>query len=145
VTGIDLSPYAVGRAAEEARGAGVPAEFRPGDMRSPPPGPFDGVCCLGNSISYLSQEDLRAFLRGVQAAPAAAHRRRAPPTPSRPVPRGDGGPAKLRQVIGDDAFHGIEKEIDLQELTADTRVPPAGGCASVTPGIGATAAGARRS
>ncbi len=68
VTGIDLSPYAVARAMDEARRAGLSAEFRVGDMRSPPPGPFDGVCCLGNSISYLCHEDLRAFLRGVHGA-----------------------------------------------------------------------------
>jgi SAM-dependent methyltransferase len=68
VTGIDLSPYAVARAMDEARRTGVSAELRVGDTRSPPPGPFDGVCCLGNSISYLSHEDLRAFLRGVHAA-----------------------------------------------------------------------------
>src|SRR4030095_88295 len=56
------------RARGGAPRAGLSAEFRAGDMRSPPPGPFDGVCCLGNSISYLSHEDLRAFLRGVHAA-----------------------------------------------------------------------------
>ena len=64
----DLSAYAVRRAVEEARRGGVSAEFRVGDMRSPPPGPFDGACCLGNSINYLSHEDLRAFLRGMHAA-----------------------------------------------------------------------------
>jgi len=31
---------------------------------------------------------------------------------------------RARQVIGDDAFHVVEEEIDLQELTADTRVRP---------------------
>lgn len=35
---------------------------------------------------------------------------------------------RARQVIGDDAFHVVEEELDLQELTADTRVrPPARG------------------
>jgi CPA1 family monovalent cation:H+ antiporter len=33
---------------------------------------------------------------------------------------------RARQVIGDDAFHVVEEEIDLQELTADTRVRPEG-------------------
>ena len=31
---------------------------------------------------------------------------------------------RARQVIGDDAFHVVEEEIDLMELTADTRVRP---------------------
>lgn len=31
---------------------------------------------------------------------------------------------RARQVIGDDAFHVVEEEIDLQELTADARVQP---------------------
>ena len=32
---------------------------------------------------------------------------------------------RARQVIGDDAFHVVEEEIDLMELTADARVRPA--------------------
>ncbi len=32
---------------------------------------------------------------------------------------------RARNVIGDDAFHVVEEEIDLQELTADARVRPA--------------------
>ena len=47
--------------------AGSRAEFRVGDMRAPPAGPFDGACCLGNSIGYLSHEDLRGFLRATHA------------------------------------------------------------------------------
>jgi CPA1 family monovalent cation:H+ antiporter len=31
---------------------------------------------------------------------------------------------RARQVIGDDAFHVVEEEIDLMELTADARVRP---------------------
>ena len=68
VTGIDLSPYAVERATEEATRARVSVEFRVGDMRSPPGGPFDGACCLGNSIGYLSHADLRTFLGSMRAA-----------------------------------------------------------------------------
>ncbi|HZJ56004.1 MAG TPA: class I SAM-dependent methyltransferase [Myxococcaceae bacterium] len=68
VTAIDLSPHAVTRAGEEARREGLSVELRVGDMRSPPPGPFDGACCLGNSIGYLSHRDLRAFLRAMHAA-----------------------------------------------------------------------------
>lgn len=69
VTGIDLSPHAVARATGEAARAQLSAEFRVGDMRSPPAGgPYDGACCLGNSIGYLSHPDLRAFLRTMHAA-----------------------------------------------------------------------------
>lgn len=67
VTGVDLSPHAVERARAEAVRAGIAAELRVGDMRVPPPGPFDGACCLGNSIGYLSHEDLRGFLRAMLA------------------------------------------------------------------------------
>ena len=31
---------------------------------------------------------------------------------------------RARDVIGDDAFHAVEEEIDLLELTADARVSP---------------------
>lgn len=31
---------------------------------------------------------------------------------------------RSRDVIGGDAFHAVEAEIDLLELTAETRVPP---------------------
>jgi CPA1 family monovalent cation:H+ antiporter len=31
---------------------------------------------------------------------------------------------RSRQVIGDDAFHAAEEEIDLLELTADSRIKP---------------------
>jgi SAM-dependent methyltransferase len=67
VTGVDLSPHAVERARAEAVRAGLAAEFRVGDMRAPPEGPFDGACCLGNSLGYLSHEDLRRFLRAMLA------------------------------------------------------------------------------
>lgn len=67
VTGVDLSRHAVERARAEAVRAGIAAEFQVGDMRGPPPGPFDGACCLGNSIGYLSHEDLRGFLRAMRA------------------------------------------------------------------------------
>jgi len=68
VTGVDLSPAAVSRARDEARRAGLSVELIVGDMRSPPAGPFDGACCLGNSLGYLSHADLRAFLRSMHAA-----------------------------------------------------------------------------
>ena len=31
---------------------------------------------------------------------------------------------RSRKVIGDDAFHAAEEEIDLLELTADARIKP---------------------
>jgi CPA1 family monovalent cation:H+ antiporter len=31
---------------------------------------------------------------------------------------------RARQVIGDDAFHAVEEEVDLIELTADSRIKP---------------------
>jgi CPA1 family monovalent cation:H+ antiporter len=41
---------------------------------------------------------------------------------------------RARQVIGDDAFHAAEEEIDLLELTADSRIRP--GPDKLTPGAG---------
>jgi SAM-dependent methyltransferase len=67
VTGVDLSPHAVERGRAEAMRTGAPVDFLAGDMRAPPPGPFDGACCLGNSIGYLCHEDLRGFLRSMRA------------------------------------------------------------------------------
>ena len=68
MTGVDLSAYAVKRAAEESARTGLSAEFRVGDMRLPPAGPFDGACCLGNSIGYLSHADLQTFLAAMHRA-----------------------------------------------------------------------------
>jgi len=68
VTGIDLSPPAVERARAESLRTGISVDFRVGDMRAPPAGPFDGACCLGNSFGYLSHGDLRVFLRGMHAS-----------------------------------------------------------------------------
>jgi CPA1 family monovalent cation:H+ antiporter len=31
---------------------------------------------------------------------------------------------RSREIIGDDAFHAAEEEIDLLELTADSRIKP---------------------
>jgi CPA1 family monovalent cation:H+ antiporter len=31
---------------------------------------------------------------------------------------------RARDIIGDDAFHALEEELDLLELTADPRVRP---------------------
>jgi CPA1 family monovalent cation:H+ antiporter len=32
---------------------------------------------------------------------------------------------RARSIIGDDAFHAAEEELDLLELTADSRIRPA--------------------
>jgi CPA1 family monovalent cation:H+ antiporter len=37
---------------------------------------------------------------------------------------------RRRELIGDDAFHAIEAEIDVLDLTADARIRPDGGSAS---------------
>jgi CPA1 family monovalent cation:H+ antiporter len=31
---------------------------------------------------------------------------------------------RARKLIGDDAFHAVEEEVDLLELTADPRIKP---------------------
>jgi cyclopropane fatty-acyl-phospholipid synthase-like methyltransferase len=63
VTGVDISPYAVSSAEQEARIHGVSASFMLGDMRDAPPGaPYDGAYCFGNSFGYLSHEDMKRFV-----------------------------------------------------------------------------------
>src|SRR5678815_698261 len=101
-------------------------------------------------IRIARAETARAALRALDDHPSAEILRReyqariqvaeSPPTPEPPT-QTDGSLAALqrravaaqrdsltdlraRQVIGDDAFHVVEEEIDLQELTADTRVRP---------------------
>jgi SAM-dependent methyltransferase len=61
VTAIDLSQEAVGRA--RRAGKGLSATFRRGDMRSLGlEERFDGVLCLGNSLSYFPPDEMRAFI-----------------------------------------------------------------------------------
>ena len=101
-------------------------------------------------VDIARAETARAALRALDDQPSAGLLRteyqarlqaaESPTTPEHPA-RADGSLAALqrravaaqrdaltdlraRQVIGDDAFHVVEEEIDLQELTADTRVRP---------------------
>ncbi|MET9296014.1 class I SAM-dependent methyltransferase [Streptomyces sp. NPDC003077] len=70
VTGTDLSPAAVARAAREAAARGVRMETAAADMRYLPfgDGAFDGVVCADNSLAHLlTPPDLLAAL-------AAMHR-----------------------------------------------------------------------
>ena len=101
-------------------------------------------------VAIARAETARAALRALEGQPAAdllrseyqarlqAEESAAAP---KPAPRRDGSLAALqrravgaqrdaltdlraRQVIGDDAFHVVEEDIDLLELTAETRVQP---------------------
>ncbi|MEA3061745.1 MAG: hypothetical protein QOJ94_1526 [Sphingomonadales bacterium] len=66
VTGIDLSEDAIDRA--RAAGEGLSVDFRRGDMRSLDLAErFDGVLCLGNSLSYFPPEEMRAFVASLAA------------------------------------------------------------------------------
>ncbi|MEA3048596.1 MAG: hypothetical protein QOG84_432 [Sphingomonadales bacterium] len=61
VVAIDLSQEAVRRA--RRAGKGLSATFRRGDMRSLDlQERFDGVLCLGNSLSYFPPGEMRAFI-----------------------------------------------------------------------------------
>jgi SAM-dependent methyltransferase len=66
VTGVDLSSHAVSVAQNEARARGVRVSFLRGDMRDRRlDGPFDGAYCFGNSFGYLSDVDMRRFVRNI--------------------------------------------------------------------------------
>ncbi|MBL8179929.1 MAG: class I SAM-dependent methyltransferase [Bryobacterales bacterium] len=65
MTGFDISAQFLAIARRNAQAAGVPVEFRRGDMVQPPDGPFDAAFCYGNSFGYLTHNDTRTFLSGV--------------------------------------------------------------------------------
>jgi glycine/sarcosine N-methyltransferase len=69
VTGSDVSPRAVARAARAARGRRLDASFLVADMRAlaqAVPGPFDIVLAADNALPHLlSDEDLAAALRSI--------------------------------------------------------------------------------
>src|SRR4051812_33488628 len=68
VTGVDLSQEAVARAGAAGRERGLSAVFVHGDMRDfEAEGPFDGIICLGNSISYFDPPGTGLFLRSLAA------------------------------------------------------------------------------
>lgn len=61
VTGVDVSEEAIERAAKA--GDGHSATFRRGDMRNLDLDErFDGVLCLGNSLSYFPPDEMRTFI-----------------------------------------------------------------------------------
>ncbi len=69
VVGVDLEESMIRRARERARELDLAVDFRLGDMREPPAGPFDAVICIGNSLPHLLRAgDLRRALRGMARA-----------------------------------------------------------------------------
>jgi 2-polyprenyl-3-methyl-5-hydroxy-6-metoxy-1,4-benzoquinol methylase len=73
VTAIDLSEEAISRA--RAAGKGLTADFRRGDMRSLELDEcFDGILCLGNSLSYFPPGEMRAFVASLAARVAVGGR-----------------------------------------------------------------------
>ena len=56
VTGLDLSARSLELARARAREAGVEIEWVEGDMREPPPGPFDAVVNLWTAFGYFDDE-----------------------------------------------------------------------------------------
>ena len=68
VTGLDISPEAIGHARRAAAEAGVEVDFRLAEMRGVPPDGFDAAVCMGNSFGYLDPEGTRAFVAALAAA-----------------------------------------------------------------------------
>ena len=68
MTGLDLSPEAIAAAQAEATVRGLMVHLACGDMRAPVSGgPYDGACCLGNSLGYLEHAETERFIRNVHA------------------------------------------------------------------------------
>jgi 2-polyprenyl-3-methyl-5-hydroxy-6-metoxy-1,4-benzoquinol methylase len=66
VTAIDLSEEAIRRA--RRAGKQLPVTFRRGDMRFLDlEERFDGILCLGNSLSYFPPEEMRGFIASLAA------------------------------------------------------------------------------
>jgi SAM-dependent methyltransferase len=63
VTACDLSAAMISRASGERPHPNI--RYQVGDMGAPPPGPFDLILCLGNSLNLLPDRDAAA--RAVQA------------------------------------------------------------------------------
>ncbi|MGK5632632.1 class I SAM-dependent methyltransferase [Streptomyces sp. URMC 123] len=71
VTGTDLSPVAVARAAREAAARGLSLRTAAADMRRLPfrPGSFDAVVCADNALAHLlTAEDAHTALTGMRRA-----------------------------------------------------------------------------
>jgi 2-polyprenyl-3-methyl-5-hydroxy-6-metoxy-1,4-benzoquinol methylase len=56
VTGLDLSERSLGLAREAAKRDGLDIEWVHGDMREPPPGPFDAVVNIFTAFGYFEEE-----------------------------------------------------------------------------------------
>ena len=103
-----------------------------GRSRSPAPRPPAQPCARSrvSAAADLLRSEYQTRLQSEESA-----------TAPKPTARGDGRLAALqrqavraqrdaltdlraRSVIGDDAFHVVEEDIDLLELTAETRVQP---------------------
>lgn len=69
VVGLDISAHHVELARAAAKDAGVRAEFIVGDMREPPPGPFDAVINMFTAFGYLESDDEDALV--IERATAA--------------------------------------------------------------------------
>ena len=56
VTGLDLSAYLLDTARRRAESEALKIDFIEGDMRRPPPGPFDAVINLFTAFGYFEQD-----------------------------------------------------------------------------------------
>jgi SAM-dependent methyltransferase len=69
VSGLDLSAYLLDTARRRAQGEGLRVDFIEGDMRRPPPGPFDAVISLFTAFGYFEQDaENLAVLRAVHGS-----------------------------------------------------------------------------
>jgi SAM-dependent methyltransferase len=71
VTGLDLSPRSLALAREAAEGEGQAVDWVQGDMREPPPGPFDAAISVFTSVGYFEDEAENQRVLGAVAATLA--------------------------------------------------------------------------
>lgn len=70
VTGLDASAPALQVAREQAQKLGVDVDWRQGDLRSPPPGPYDLVLLMDVTLGVFTDEQSLDVLRTLRATMA---------------------------------------------------------------------------
>lgn len=69
VTGVDITESLLEQAQKRSAQAGLPVEFKHGDMRNLPwTNTFDGAFCYFGSFGYFDDEGNRTFVKAVAAA-----------------------------------------------------------------------------
>jgi SAM-dependent methyltransferase len=74
VVGIDTSPPALSIARQQAEAHGVSVPFVEGDLRDPPPGPFDLILLMDVTLGVFDDDEARAVLATLRSRLAPSGR-----------------------------------------------------------------------